>query len=703
LVLLAGWAAGEEPEGRPLLTEGSAAALVTDSPVETDRFREGVKLFTDRTYTAPAPPEGLDGLAIVRAAIDGHPYRCVRPGVLYALTPSQQRTGAASQEIALVEHGFRKVALPEFQLFGGNAIDIVSVYQKQVAEGERLEFGKWVVLLGRPGLAVSLEEPKPWSENDGELLVNGIRLPSAWPPRNMVRDSREPMPVPYLQWRPEVVPIDVGRQLLVDDFLIESTNLKRTFHQPAKYVGNPVLKPEMDHEMCEGHCPNAAPFSDGVFFDPADALFKMWYQAGWFDGVALATSRDGLRWKRPELNVVPGTNRVLAPRDDLRRDGVSIWLDHDAKEPAERYKMYFFARQGKIGQPLRGGTSFLLTSPDGIDWTWRGEIGGTSDNNTFFYNPFRKVWVFSVRHGSRFGGRARSYWESHEFLAPLGGWGTPGPVFWLGADKFDEPHPAIGNTPQLYKVDAVAYESLMLGLLQPHYGPENGECAKGGFPKLTELQVAFSRDGFHWDRSARETFIGATMKRDSWERAYIHSAGGVCLVVGDKLYFYYGAFQGDESNRNPNGHWNGMYANASTGLAILRRDGFASLNADAAGGALTTRLVTFRSKHLFVNVDCPEGDLRVEVLDRDGNVIEPFSAANCRPVSTDSTLVAVTWEGGSDLASLAGQPVRFRFALTNGRLYAFWVSPDATGASHGYVAAGGPGFTGPIDTVGKGP
>jgi hypothetical protein len=66
-------------------------------------------------------------------------------------------------------------------------------------------------------------------------------------------------------------------------------------------------------------------------------------------------------------------------------------------------------------------------------------------------------------------------------------------------------------------------------------------------------------------------------------------------------------------------------------------------------------------------------------------------------------LVAVTWEGGSDLASLAGQPVRFRFALTNGRLYAFWVSPDATGASHGYVAAGGPGFTGPIDTVGKGP
>ncbi len=33
--------------------------------------------------------------------------------------------------------------------------------------------------------------------------------------------------------------------------------------------------------------------------------------------------------------------------------------------------------------------------------------------------------------------------------------------------------------------------------------------------------------------------------------------------------------------------------------------------------------------------------------------------------------------------------------------YSFWVSLDKTGASHGYVAAGGPGFDGPIDTLGS--
>jgi hypothetical protein len=45
--------------------------------------------------------------------------------------------------------------------------------------------------------------------------------------------------------------------------------------------------------------------------------------------------------------------------------------------------------------------------------------------------------------------------------------------------------------------------------------------------------------------------------------------------------------------------------------------------------------------------------------------------------------------------------VRFRFHLRQGSLYAFWVSPERNGASHGYVAGGGPGFSGPTDTVGQ--
>jgi len=110
--------------------------------------------------------------------------------------------------------------------------------------------------------------------------------------------------------------------------------------------------------------------------------------------------------------------------------------------------------------------------------------------------------------------------------------------------------------------------------------------------------------------------------------------------------------------------------------------------------------VRFRGRHLFVNVAAPKGELRVEILGQDGKPVGAFTRDNCVPVRGDHTRQAVQWKGAADLEKVAGQTVRFRFHLTGGELYAFWVSPDKSGASHGYVAAGGPGFKGPTDTVG---
>jgi hypothetical protein len=543
-------------------------------------------------------------------------------------------------------------------------------------------------------------------EITGEVLYNGITLPAEWPPRYNDPNSYDPMPVPYLVSPPKVMPIDVGRQLFVDDFLIEFTNCKRKFHQPIKYDGNPILKPLNRVEMNEGYCPVAAPFSDGCFYDSQDGLFKMWYMAGWFDGTALATSSDGIHWHRPNLNVVPGTNLVIAPRDDFRRDGVSVWIDHDAKDSSERYKMYYYAREGKIGADLKPVGGFLLKSANGINWKWGGQISGASDNNTFYYNPFRKKWVFTIRRESRntppwsnavkrSGGRARSYWESNEFDNAISGWKDA--VFWFGADKLDRKrqHYSLGEDPQIYKVDAVGYESLLIGLIQLHYGPSNEICAKGGYPKLTELQLAFSRDGFHWDRSCRETFIGGfPNNKESWERAYIHSVGGVCNIVGDNLHFYYSAFKGNELNRNPIHHWNGMYANASTGLAILRRDGFASLEANMDEAFLLTRQIVFSGKYLFVNINARAGMLRVEVCDEGGKAFEGFGREDGLPISIDSTKTIVRWKSSDSLETFSGKSVRLKFYMKNCKLYSFWVSENRDGASKGATAAGGPGLEG---------
>ena len=125
------------------------------------------------------------------------------------------------------------------------------------------------------------------------------------------------------------------------------------------------------------------------------------------------------------------------------------------------------------------------------------------------------------------------------------------------------------------------------------------------------------------------------------------------------------------------------------------------MNADEKTGYLKTCPVLFSGKHLFVNVDCPDGLLSAEALDSEGNPIPPFTRANCLPLSCDSTLVRIVWKGVEDLSALAGKPARFRFHLKKGKLYAFWVSPDTTGASQGFVAAGGPGFETSRDMAGR--
>ena len=91
----------------------------------------------------------------------------------------------------------------------------------------------------------------------GEKLYNGIVLPEIWPPRAR-HFSLEPMPVPYLKNPSDVILIDLGRQLLVDNFLIEHTTLVRTFRQAQYHPSSPVLQPDQKWET------GAIPFSGGL-------------------------------------------------------------------------------------------------------------------------------------------------------------------------------------------------------------------------------------------------------------------------------------------------------------------------------------------------------------------------------------------------------------------------------------------------------
>lgn len=524
----------------------------------------------------------------------------------------------------------------------------------------------------------------------GEVLYNGITLPAVWPPRLQYANDH-PIRPPYLEAPPAIIPIDVGRQLFVDDFLIAETNLTRTAHAASYHANSPVVRPERPWELADDYAdrtntppnPSAMVFSDGVFFDPADRRFKMWYMGGFLMSTCYAESDDGVVWRKPALDVVPGTNIVLKSY----RDSSTVWLDHYATDASQRYKMANW----------HDHTLEMHASGDGIHWRPLGESGRAGDRSTFFYNPFRHVWVFSIRgdeYATGPSGRYRKYWEARQF-AEARNWSGRAPVAWTKADSRDRGFAPPAPPPELYNLDCVAYESVILGLFSIWRGETDER------EKVNEITVGFSRDGFHWQRLGTQAFAGVNDEPGSWNHANIQSAGGCCLIVGDELFFYVSGRTGIPGTHNP-----GV---CSTGLATLRRDGFASMDwlpADArvlrhgiygpALGVLTTRVMRFSGSHLFVNCDTQGGALRVEVLDVNGSVVPGYSRADAVPVRGDGTRLPVRWAAG-DISRFANQPVRLRFVLEQGRLFSFWVSRWPTGESGGYPAAGGPGFHGPVD------
>ncbi len=532
-----------------------------------------------------------------------------------------------------------------------------------------------------------------------ETLHNGIRIPDQWPPRYAEPESREEMPVPYLENKPEVIPVNVGRQLFVDSFLIASTDLLPTYHTPEFYAGNPVLEPTESWENTTEGAPYAAPFSDGIWYDDKDGKFKMWYLAGagsihkqdkqtFYTGYAEST--DGIHWVKPQLDLVKGTCLV----DTANRDASTVWLDRLEKDPAKRWKMFNIERR-----PTDRRWQFILKySPDGIHWSEGvAQSGDLYDRSTAFYNPFRNVWCLSMRYSTEVSTRSRSYAENADPEALVSsvhrirkGIPDKNVVFWFTPDDKEPRHPRFPEVdPGIYNFDVIPYESIMLGQYAVWQGPENRDCNTLGIQKRNEIALGYSRDGFHFSRPSHVPFMANDTTDGAWNWGNMQSIGGVPLIVGDSLYFYC-------SGRRLNDIMWDSYT--STGLAKLRRDGFVSMGTGGAKkGTLTTEPIEFDGEYLFVNADLAAkgAEMTVEVLDRDGNPLSEFSGKNAVPLKkVDSTRLAVTWRDADSLASLKGKPVRLRFNLTRGaELYAFWISPWKTGESRGYTAGGGPGLS----------
>lgn len=453
--------------------------------------------------------------------------------------------------------------------------------------------------------------------------------------------------------------INSTHQLFVDDYLISKIeNLTRQYHQPSKHPQNPVLKEGM---------PVA------VLHDESTGKFRMWYD------MSYAESDDGITWTKPNL----GTQGNL-----LFDEGGEIrGLIHDPKatNPQKRYlAVVARASSGKFGE--KPGF-FLYRSVDGLHWVkepdrpilqrteytlqpgpYRGK--GVGDTSTFRYDsvlqryvcdakfnlfmPKEKFEQLGIHPDATPRLRLRTMLESEDLIH----WTSP--RFFLYPDRNDAPDC------QIYAHIGFVYESMWIGLVRiMHLIPAGW--------KQTDIQLTYSRDGRHWMRpQERQPFIPLGGP-DSWEADYSGPDKVGPVTVGGELWFYYfGSRHPHRDNReigDPQGGWP-----RHTGLAILRRDGFASLNAGQITGQVITRPLTFEGKSLFINATVANGGwVKAAVLSQDSQPVTSYTLDDAVSLTGDAIKGRMTWKTTKDLVSPGDHHVRLLFQLKDAKLYSFWI------------------------------
>ena len=568
---------------------------------------------------------------------------------------------------------------------------------------------------------------------------SGVTLASPWPPNArsyhdfVIPQGYVPPPYETSGASPSVICLGRDRQLFVDDFLVDTaaSNVERAWHTATIHSMH-ALVPSLPWETGGGQRRTARPFGAGSLIDPTGSKLLLWYRCGWRGSegrTCVAFSRDGLRFIKPKLGL--HGDRHL---DGEHRRETNIVIETKHVEAFEVVRDFLSEPPRFVGlrmEFMTGGRRYgpyaSYVSADGLRWRKQRNVSQLimADRSTFFLNPLRRppMWVYSLRENLCSGGpsghlRARRFWERPHGDAGQGltyrpfiqqyfqcaGWRPGEPVPWFGPDG----HDCHEGECDVYNVDGLAYESLILHGLAMLFRPNGGEL------KNNSIHLGFSRDGFHIARPPppREPFIrlpprmrpraGAGQDWLGLGNAQLASGSPIVSASGDELLFYfgYGAASGHhvQSAEGVYDHYD-----EGTGVARLRRDGFASMRPPAPRptGMLTTRPLLFNGSRLFLNVVLGSSlaRLRVDVLGPHKGSAGDFALLRNRSEAQlsgplDATLVEVPGRW----SEFCGVPLRLRFHLHGpAELFAFWFTHSAQGHSSGFLGGGRFGVAGVVD------
>ena len=489
------------------------------------------------------------------------------------------------------------------------------------------------------------------------------------------------------------------KHLFVDDGVVEEIdNLARKLHQPCKFRGNAVLRPEHRWENIRLYLTVAPAWvpEEGVFkliygssaesLDPDARLARTVHPAG-ESFHCYATSSDGVNWEKPILGLYdyPGllwNGKPIGSQNNIVPTARSLCPVYDPADPdpARRYK-------GVGWFPGERGLK-PVSSADCLHWEFLDvPVIPSSDTAKFTYDEARGLFILTVKHSGPYGRSV--YLTTSEDLEQ---WSEQELIFHAdqvdqenGADRldrfFEDPRfltPNI-NRPEEYRTDVYhmsvfPYEGLYLGLPVMHHW-------SGKYPPMYEnvdsrktVELTCSRDLRHWERVVdRAPFMELSPVGDgsAYDTGQIAPASRP-IVRNNELWFYYTGMRyrrltiADYMERR-------YLDGGAICLAKLRLDGFVSVKGGIEWGSVLTQPLVVESKKLHINVDSWRGQVRAEILDAsEGGPIAGFTREESIPAVIDSIDEVLRWVDKPDLCELVGKTVRIRFYILRAELYAFW-------------------------------
>ena len=463
------------------------------------------------------------------------------------------------------------------------------------------------------------------------------------------------------------------RQLFLDDHgvaLVE--NITETMHSPDKKGA--VIRPVPPHL-------SAVQTRTAPVWDPERSLWKMWdrttpsdlraekkYCLGYYE------SSDGLHWTKPvvgmmEYNGSLDNNLVFIHDGDKYLKPDCVVYDADDPEPSRRFKAVI---------PSQG----FAVSPDGIHWTML-DIPGvpSSDEYNFSFDEQEHLFILTVKTGRDSIGnflrwnRSVALSTSRDFEH----WTEPELI--LQTDELDQKllrkhveerrlnsslQQTVFDNPDYYYADVYnmgvfRYEGLYIGMPAIFHatGPARSGKNTDGFH---HVQLVCSYDLKTWKRLGnRKPFIGPSpLGAGAYDLTQIIGPSNA-ILHGDELWFYYTGIK----YRSPP-HRNVDSDVGAICLAILRRDGFISLDAGSKPGRIDTKLFKAPGNRLFVNIDAEGGSLTVEAVDARGEIL-----AVSELITGDQPHCEVLWTKGT-LKYNEGQTISLRFTVHNASFYSYW-------------------------------